>query len=320
VAEEIRLNAIVPDDNFGQRLDLALARLFPVYSRARLQQWIKNGQVRVDGTVPRARDPVRGGERIIIHAPVQAQPSLQAQAIRLSVIFEDQDLLVIDKPPGMVSHPGAGNWQGTLLNALLHYAPELAGVPRAGIVHRLDKDTSGLMVVAKTLVAHKRLVDQLKERAIERVYKAVVSGCLIAGGVVEGNIGRHPIKRKRMAVIASGRPARTHYQLERGFRAHSLLQVKLETGRTHQIRVHMAHIRHPVVGDPVYGGRPQLPPLPCEGLIEALRGFKRQALHAAQLTLSHPRHGNRLCWDSPFPADMWHLVDVLQADTVVHAK
>jgi 23S rRNA pseudouridine1911/1915/1917 synthase len=320
VAEEVRLNAIIPDDNFGQRLDLALARLFPAYSRARLQQWIKNGQVRVDGTVPRARDPVRGGERIIIHAPIQAQASLQAQAIRLSVIFEDQDLLVIDKPPGMVSHPGAGKWQGTLLNALLHYAPELAGVPRAGIVHRLDKDTSGLMVVAKTLVAHKQLVDQLKGRAIERVYKAVVSGRLIAGGVVEGNIGRHPIKRKRMAVIASGRPARTHYRLERRFRAHSLLQVKLETGRTHQIRVHMAHIRHPVVGDPVYGGRPQLPPLPCDGLIEALRGFKRQALHAARLTLAHPRHGNRICWDAPFPADMWHLVDVLQADTVAHTK
>jgi 23S rRNA pseudouridine1911/1915/1917 synthase len=312
--EEVRLTGIIPDDNIGQRLDQALAKLFPAYSRARLQQWIKEGHVRVDGIVPRARDPVRGGEQVVITAQAETHASFEAQAIPLTIIFEDQDLLVIDKPPGIVTHPAAGNWQGTLLNALLHHAPQLQALPRAGIVHRLDKNTSGLMLVAKTLMAHKHLVDQLKARVIEREYLAVVVGCLVAGGTVEGYIGRHPVDRKRMAVIPSGKPARTHYRVKKRFRAHTMVRVRLETGRTHQIRVHMAHIRHPVVGDPVYGGRLKLPPAASDQLIEALRGIKRQALHAARLTFAHPEDGRPMQWEAALPADMQRLIDSLDAD------
>jgi 23S rRNA pseudouridine1911/1915/1917 synthase len=314
VPEELHLTGIIAQDAAGQRLDRALARLFPAYSRARLQQWIKQGWVRVDGGVPRARDAVRGGERVVITAQKEAQACFEAQSIALNIIFEDQHLLVIDKPPGMVVHPAAGNWQGTVLNALLHYAPQLEIVPRAGIVHRLDKDTSGLMVITKTLEAHKQLVEQLKARTVEREYLVVVAGRLIAGGTIEGNIGRHSVDRKRMAVVDGGKPARTHYRVEKRFRAHSLLRVRLETGRTHQIRVHMAHIRHPVVGDPIYGGRLKLPAGASEALIEALRRFKRQALHAARLTLAHPFDTRRVCWQAPMPADMQELIDALEAD------
>jgi len=312
--EEQRLTGVIPDDNSGQRLDQALARLFPAYSRARLQQWIKQGHVRVDGKLPRARDPVRGGEQIVINARLDVREHFEPQPIPLAVVFEDVHLLIIDKPPGMVAHPAAGNWQGTLLNALLHHAPQLEAIPRAGIVHRLDKGTSGLMVVAKSLAAHKWLVDQLKARAIGREYLAVVKGRLIAGGIVEGNIGRHPVDRKRMAVVASGKPARTHYRVEKRFRAHTLLRAKLETGRTHQIRVHMAHIRHPVVGDPVYGGRLELPAGASGALIEALRGLKRQALHAARLEFAHPENGRQVRCEVALPADMQRLVDSLDAD------
>jgi 23S rRNA pseudouridine1911/1915/1917 synthase len=319
VAEEIRLTGIIPDDNSGQRLDRALAALFPAYSRTRLQQWIKQGQVRVDGDTPRARDAVRGGEQVVITALMENRVSFEPQSIPLNIIFEDKNLLVINKPPGMVTHPAVGNRQGTLLNALLHHAPQLETIPRAGIVHRLDKNTSGLLVIAKSLETHKRLVDQLKARAIKREYKAVVAGRLVAGGKVEGNIGRHPTDRKRMAVVIGGKPARTHYRVEQRFRAHSLLWVRLETGRTHQIRVHMAHIRHPIMGDPIYGGRSKLPVGASEMLIETLRGFKRQALHATRLALTHPYASRPMSWEAPMPADMQELINALKADAKAHS-
>ncbi|MGH8501810.1 MAG: 23S rRNA pseudouridine(1911/1915/1917) synthase RluD [Gammaproteobacteria bacterium] len=314
MADEVRLTGTIPAGNNGQRLDQALARLFPAYSRARLQQWIKRGYVRIDGAALRARDTVRGGERVVIRAQIQPQAAFEAEAIPLAVVFEDEHLLVIDKPAGLVAHPAAGNWQGTLLNALLHHAPQLENIPRAGIVHRLDKDTSGLLIVAKTLTAHKQLTDQLGSRAVTREYLAVVAGRLIAGGTVDKTIGRHPVERKRMAVLHGGKRARTHYRVETRFRAHTLLRVRLDTGRTHQIRVHMASIGHPLIGDPVYGGRLKLPAGANQSLIDALRAFRRQALHAARLALSHPHNGANMNWTTPPPADMRALIDALHAD------
>lgn len=299
----------------GQRLDQALAALFRDFSRSRLQQWIRDGQVRVDGRVMRGRDRVSGGERVELEAVLDAQGEVQAEAIPLEVVYEDEHLLVVDKPADLVVHPAAGNWEGTLQNALLHADPALAVLPRSGIVHRLDKDTSGLLVVARTPVAHKRLVDALQARAVKREYRAVVAGVVVAGGTVEAPIGRHPTARTRMAVAPAGKPAVTHYRVLERFRVHSYLRVNLETGRTHQIRVHLAHLRHPIVGDPVYGGRPQLPPRPAPALVEVLRGFGRQALHAHRLGLAHPVSGEWLEWESPIPADMAQLLEALRADT-----
>ncbi|MGI8740827.1 MAG: 23S rRNA pseudouridine(1911/1915/1917) synthase RluD [Gammaproteobacteria bacterium] len=318
MSEELRLTGIIPAGNSGERTDQALAKLFPDYSRARLQQWIRLGYVRINGLQPRVRDPVRGGEQVVILARIAPQTGFEAQAIALDVVYEDDHLLVIDKPAGLVAHPAAGNWGGTLLNALLHHAPQQESVPRAGIVHRLDKDTSGLLVVAKSPPAHKRLVDQLKARTVKREYLALVGGRLISGGMVEKAIGRHPVDRKRMAVTDTGKPARTHYRIETRYRAHTLLRVRLDTGRTHQIRVHMAHIRHPVAGDPVYGGRLMLPAGASESLVDALRKFRRQALHAARLELVHPGSGAAVSWTAPLPADMQALIDVLRDDAASH--
>ena len=298
----------------GQRLDQALAVLFGDFSRSRLQQWIREGRVRVDGRVLRGRDRVSGGERVDLDAVLESQGEVQAQAIPLAVVYEDEHLLVIDKPADLVVHPAAGNWEGTLQNALLHADPGLAVLPRSGIVHRLDKDTSGLLVVARTPAAHRRLVEALQARAVKREYRALVAGVVVAGGTVEAPIGRHPTARTRMAVTTAGKPAVTHYRALERFRAHSYLRVNLETGRTHQIRVHLAHVRHPIVGDPVYGGRPQLPPRPLPALVEALRGFGRQGLHAHRLGLAHPATGEWLEWESPIPADMARLLDALRAD------
>jgi 23S rRNA pseudouridine1911/1915/1917 synthase len=313
------IRAIIPVASAGLRLDLALARLYPEYSRARLQLWIKQGWVTLDGLQPRPRDRVRGGERVIIEPVLESTKVFQAEKIPLDRVYEDAHLLVLNKPPGLVVHPAAGNWKGTLLNGLLHHAPELTQLPRAGIVHRLDKDTSGLIVVARTLQSHAHLVAQMQQRLIRRVYVALVSGTLISGGSIEGNMGRHPLHRTRMAVLAvGGKPARTHYRIERRFSHHTLLRVRLETGRTHQIRVHLAHIRHPILGDPLYGGRPRLPEGAGADLVDALSAFRRQALHACELSLMHPHSGELLKWQAPMPSDMQSLLDILQTDMERH--
>ena len=293
------------------RLDQALAALLPAYSRSRLQQWLKTGQLQVNGRICRPRDPVAGGETVSGEPVLEPETRALAQDIPLAICYQDEDVLVIDKPAGLVAHPAAGNRDGTLVNALLHHAPELAALPRAGLVHRLDKDTTGLLVVARSLRAHTALVEQLQARRIEREYLAVVNGTPVAGGTVEAPIGRHPVDRQRMAVVAGGKPAVTHYRVLRRFRAHTLLRVKLETGRTHQIRVHLAHLRLPLLGDPIYGGRPRLPPEASPQCLEAIRNFQRQALHAARLALTHPVSGERLEWRADTPADLADLLAAL---------
>ncbi|MGM0594013.1 MAG: 23S rRNA pseudouridine(1911/1915/1917) synthase RluD [Pseudomonadota bacterium] len=310
-----RLQAEVPQSLAGRRLDQVLAELFPDYSRSRLQQWVKKGDVTVDGKALRPRDKLFGGERIELAVTLEPETAFEPEPIALDIVYEDEALLVINKPAGLVVHPAAGNWQGTLLNALLHHHPPIATVPRAGIVHRLDKATTGLLVVAKTLEAQTALVEQLQARSFTREYDAVVNGVLTGGGTVDAPLGRHPVDRKRMAVVRSGgKPAVTHYRVEERFRAHTHIKVKLETGRTHQIRVHMAHQRYPLVGDPVYGGRLRLPPACGEALMEMLRGFRRQALHASRLGLEHPTSGEYLEWTAPLPEDMQRLIDVLRED------
>ena len=317
MSEQISLQATIPDSLYGKRLDQALAELFPDYSRSRLQKWLKDGQITLNGQHVRAREKVYGGEQVLIQASPEEDNHWQAEAIPLNIVFEDEHILLINKPAGLVVHPAAGNSNGTLLNALLHHAPELAQVPRAGIVHRLDKDTTGLLVVARTLPAQKYLVEQLQARAFLREYLAVVNGVLVSGGHVDAPLGRHPVQRKRMAVVetGSGKEAITHYRIRERFRHHSLLSLRLETGRTHQIRVHMAHIQHPLVGDPVYGGRLKLPPKCSEVLAFTLRGFRRQALHAARLGLEHPISGEQMEWEAPIPEDMERLLSVLREDT-----
>ncbi|MBI1194317.1 MAG: 23S rRNA pseudouridine(1911/1915/1917) synthase RluD [Gammaproteobacteria bacterium] len=309
-----RLTSIVPDDMTGLRLDQALSQLFPEYSRARLQSWIGRDLVRVNGAQRRQRDRVQGGEHIEIDAVLETEETAAAEDIPLNIVYEDEALLVLDKPVGLVVHPGAGNRQGTMLNALLHHVPTLETVPRAGIIHRIDKDTSGLLVVAKTLEAHTDLVDQLQQRLFHRVYQTVVWGVLPAGGEVDAPIGRHPQQRTRMAVTQGGREAITHYRVIERFRGHSLLSVRLETGRTHQIRVHMTHINHPIVGDPVYGGRLRIPKGATEALREQLAAFRRQALHAAELGLTHPLTGEEMLWQSPLPEDMRSLIECMRED------
>lgn len=303
--------ADVSYDLAGLRLDQALVELFPEFSRSRLQDWIKSGCVQVDGRSLRAKDKMCGGERVELRAELEEAGADQAQDIPLAIVFEDASLIIVDKPAGLVVHPAAGHWDGTLVNALLHYAPELAAVPRAGIVHRLDKDTSGLLMVARTLQAHKILVEQLQARAVEREYLAVVQGCITAGGTVDAPLGRHPTDRKRFAVREEGKPAVTHYRVAERYAHHTLARLKLETGRTHQIRVHMAHIHYALVGDPVYG-RLRLPAGAGAALTEALRGFRRQALHATRLALVHPETGEHCQWESPMPDDMQALVQALR--------
>jgi 23S rRNA pseudouridine1911/1915/1917 synthase len=314
MSESIHLSVRIPEHLRGHRLDQALAELVPEYSRSRLQQWIRAGQVTLDRRVPKTRERVQGGEQVRIEAELAPQSAVEAQAIPLSVVYEDADLLVINKPPGLVVHPAAGNPDGTLQNALLHHDPDLAALPRAGIVHRLDKDTSGLMMVARNLAAHNRLVAALQAREVHREYLAVVNTVLTAGGEVDAPIGRHPVDRKRMAVVSGGKPARTRYRVMERYRAHSLVRLQLETGRTHQIRVHMAHIHCPIVGDPVYGGRLRLPRGAGEALREALQTFRRQALHALRLSLAHPGSGEPVSWEVPPPADLQALIEVLRQD------
>jgi len=304
--------AEIPPSLAGSRLDQALSELFPDFSRSRLQYWIKNGSARVDGAVLPPKHRILGGEQVVLHADVEETTTVESQDIPLTVVYEDEAILIIDKPAGLVVHPAAGHRDGTLQNALLHHAPMLAGIPRCGIVHRLDKDTSGLLMAAKTLPAHKSLVEQLQARTVHREYLALVQGTMTAGGTVDEPIGRHQTDRKRFAVRDEGKLAVTHYRIAERFPHHTLLRVKLETGRTHQIRVHMVHIRHPLVGDPVYGGRLRIPAGASEELIRVIRDFKRQALHAEKLGIIHPVTHEYMEWQSPLPADFSDLLAALR--------
>jgi len=311
----IALQAEVTDELSGRRLDQAAAQLFPEFSRARLQAWIKAGSLRVNGASKRNRDKVFITDLLSIDAELSAEDEWSAEPMALDIVFEDESVLVINKQAGAVVHPAAGHREGTLLNGLLHYCPQLELVPRAGIVHRLDKDTTGLMVVAKTLQAHTSLVKQLQARTVIREYEAVVIGVLTAGGTIDQPLGRHPINRKKQAVVDDGKEAITHYTVIKRFRAHTHIRVKLETGRTHQIRVHFAHLQYPLVGDRVYGGRLRIPSSCSLELEQALRGFGRQALHARRLGLLHPDDQQPMSWETALPADMESLLVALEQDS-----
>lgn len=308
----VQLTKTIPDDLNQSRLDVALSQLLPEYSRARIQEWIKSGYVTVDNKVLKPKDKVFTNQVISIKAEIVDTTFLEPQAIDLDIVYEDQDIIVINKLPGIVTHPGAGNLNNTVLNALLYHYPELAKLPRGGIVHRLDKDTSGLMVIARNLMAHNKLVTALQKREIKREYEAIVNGDIIAGSTIETAIGRHPVKRTQMAVKGKGKIAITHYRVIKRFRFYTYLQVILETGRTHQIRVHMAHIGHPLVGDPTYSNRKNIPATLPQDLQEELKKFKRQALHAKRLTLHHPSSQKLLSWEVKLPQDMCNLLIVLE--------
>jgi 23S rRNA pseudouridine1911/1915/1917 synthase len=313
----VEIDLVLDSADAGHRLDQALAGRLPEYSRSCIQGWIDAGMVRVDGGMRRARDRMHGGECIAVRAAIEPVGRCEPEPVPLHVIFEDEHLLVIDKPAGLVVHPAAGNWHGTLQNGLLHRDPTLDRLPRCGIVHRLDKDTSGLLVVARTALAHKSLTEQLQARTVKRDYRALVVGELPHAGQVDAPIGRHPTRRTSMAVVPGGRPSVTDYQVLAGYPGHSLLAVQLHTGRTHQIRVHMTHIGHPLVGDPVYGGRQghRRPPQGMSGTaLEALRRFPRQALHAIRLALVHPERHELVSWEVPMAQDMADLIALMEAD------
>lgn len=315
-AQVINCQAIVPEHLAEKRLDQILSQLFPAYSRTRLQQWIRCQQVWVDDELKRPRDKIKAGAKIIILASLSEEVSWEAEELPLDIIYEDEALLVVNKPAGLVVHPAVGNTHKTLVNALLHYLPELKKLPRAGIIHRLDKDTSGLLIIPKILNAYNKLVKQLQARTMKREYIAVIQGLLIAGGTINAPIGRHPRLRKKMAVteLLSGKPAVSHYRVMERFNHHTLIKVKLETGRTHQIRVHMAHIHHPLVGDKTYTGRFHLPKKATELLINCLHHFPRQALHAQCLGIIHPVTLQPMEWHSPLPEDMHQLISCLRED------
>jgi 23S rRNA pseudouridine1911/1915/1917 synthase len=310
----------LPLEFAGRRLDQALAQLLPQYSRTRIQHWIDAGAVRVNGLVPRARDLVTGGETASVEARIEEQTAIAAEKLPLDIVHQDASVIVLNKAPGVVVHPGAGNREHTLQNALLAHDAKLRRVPRAGLVHRIDKDTSGLLVVARTLEVHTTLTAALAAHDIEREYLAVCTGAMTGGGSVDEPIGRHRTQRIKMAVRADGREAVTHYRIEKRFRAHTLARVQLETGRTHQIRVHLAHIGYPIVGDPVYGGRKRLPAGASAALKIALEGFHRQALHAARLSFAHPKTGKPVSYEAPLPADLAGLLTALERDRRENGK
>ena len=304
----------IPEELAGSRLDQAMAEMLPDYSRSRLQSWIKTGSVLVDGRQLRPKDKVIGGEEVKIRAPREAEVRMEPENIPLNVVYQDEHLIVVDKQAGLVVHPGAGNPASTLQNALLHLRPGLVELPRAGIIHRLDKDTTGLMVVAASLEGHTALTRSLAARDFLREYQAIACGVMTAGGKVSAPIGRSSADRRKMTVREGGRPSVTHYRVIERFRAHTHIRLTLETGRTHQIRVHMAHLRYPLVGDPVYGGRLRMPARASEQFANALRGFHRQALHAARLGFEHPVTGEPMEWSSPLPQDMVSLLEELKRD------
>ncbi len=319
--DQTELYYVLPDEAMGQRLDQVLAGLCPQFSRSQLQKWIKSGDVLLNNKPAKTRDKVLGGEEVIVKPVLIEQTFDQPENIALDIVFEDEHLLVINKPAGLVVHPGAGNLNGTLVNGLLAHNPQQKHLPRAGIVHRLDKDTTGLMMVAKTLEAHTALVNQLQAREVKREYLALVSGEVIAGSTIEANIGRHPRDRKKMTVHqingvnSGGKTAITHYRVEQRLLKHTLLRVSLKTGRTHQIRVHLAWKHMPIVGDKTYGGRTRVPAKLDEALRLAIQKFPRQALHATQLTIEHPATGELVSWQVDMPDDMKKLTTLLQADT-----
>jgi 23S rRNA pseudouridine1911/1915/1917 synthase len=310
----------LPSEFAGRRLDQALAQLLPQYSRTRIQRWIDAGAVQVNGLVPRVRELVTGGESVSVEARLEEETGIAAQRMPLDIVHQDASVIVLNKAPGVVVHPGAGNRDHTLQNALLAHDAKLKRVPRAGLVHRIDKDTSGLLVVARTLEAHTALVAALAAHEIEREYLAVCTGAMTGGGSVDEPIGRHRTQRIKMTVRPDGRAAVTHYRIEKRFRAHTLARVQLETGRTHQIRVHLAHVGYPIVGDPVYGGRRRFPAGASVALKTALEGFHRQALHAARLSFAHPKSGKPVSYEAPLPADLAGLLGALERDRLEGAK
>ncbi|MEM5528772.1 23S rRNA pseudouridine(1911/1915/1917) synthase RluD [Gammaproteobacteria bacterium AS21] len=314
MSEKIELEARVPSEYTGKRFDQVVALLFAEFSRSRLTLWIKEGAILVDGKELKPREKLYGGEKIVVNAMVEDMEVHEAEDIPLDIVYEDDDIMVVNKPAGLVVHPAVGNRTGTLLNGLLHYYPAIAQVPRAGIVHRLDMDTTGLMVIAKTLQAQTDLVGQLQDRSMGREYEAITYGVMTGGGCVDEPMGRHGTNRLKMAVVSMGKEAVTHYRLLEKFRAHSHIRLKLETGRTHQIRVHMSHINYPLVGDQTYGGRARLPKGIDQDTVDVLRAFKRQALHAKKLELWHPGTGEQMSWEIPLPDDFVALLKALQED------
>lgn len=312
MSEVIEADFIIPLDLGEQRLDRAISELMPDHSRSRIQGWIRSGAVKVNGQERRPRDKVAANDVVSVYAEIEVQGRWEAEDIPLDVIYEDDDIIIVNKQAGLVVHPAAGHPTGTLVNALLNHCPDIGKLPRAGIVHRLDKDTTGLMVAAKSLVAHTSLVNQLQDRSMGREYEAISTGVMTGGGHVDQPIARHPQNRIKMAVHPFGKPAVTHYRLVERFEFHTHIRLKLETGRTHQIRVHMAFLHYPLLGDPVYGGRLRIPTGATEELNATIRGFNRQALHAKKLTLEHPVTGEELSWEVDLPEDMQHLLQMLR--------
>ncbi|EGQ8074283.1 TPA: 23S rRNA pseudouridine(1911/1915/1917) synthase RluD [Vibrio vulnificus] len=319
MAQQIELTNTVKDSQLGQRLDQAIAELFADFSRSRLKEWLLDGKVTVDGNVvTKPRTKVMGGEMITVLAELEDEVRWEAQDIPLDIVYEDDDILVMNKPRDFVVHPGAGTPDGTVLNALLFHCPEVAEVPRAGIVHRLDKDTTGLMVVAKTVPAQTRLVRALQKRHITREYEAIAIGRMTAGGKVDKPIGRHATKRTLMAVSPMGKPAVTHFRVAEHFREHTRIRLRLETGRTHQIRVHMSYLQHPLLGDAAYGGRARIPAGASDEVTAMIRNFDRQALHAVMLRFEHPITGEEMEFHAPVPDDMVELTETLRRDAQEH--
>ncbi|WP_422450968.1 MULTISPECIES: 23S rRNA pseudouridine(1911/1915/1917) synthase RluD [unclassified Endozoicomonas] len=310
----IKESVTVPDDQGGRRFDQIAAACFPEFSRARLQEWIREGFLVVDGDARKPKEKLYGGEQLSLSVEVQPEGQWTAENIPLNVVYQDNHIMVINKPAGLVVHPAAGNYTGTLLNALLYHYPDNAALPRAGIVHRLDKDTTGLMVVARSPAAHTDLVAQLQDRTVHREYEAVVRGVMTGGGVVDAPIGRHPQNRLKMAVVRGGKPSVTHYRVVKRYKAHTHIRLNLQTGRTHQIRVHMSHQHFPLVGDDLYGGGLKLPKSCPAALEVVLRAFRRQALHARQLGLIHPATGEYMEWEVPLTDDFQMLLDSLAAN------
>lgn len=308
MSERVEADFVITMEHSSMRLDQAISELMPDYSRSRLQQWIKQGAITVNGAQLKSKEKVKVNDLIEVNAELEAQGEWEAEPVDLDIIYEDESIMILNKPAGLVVHPAAGNYSGTMVNGLLHYNKSLENVPRAGIVHRLDKDTTGLMVVAKTLPAHAHIVAQLQDRSMGREYEAVVTGIMTGGGTVDEPIARHSRDRKKMTTTPFGKSAVTHYRVIKKYEHHTHIRVKLETGRTHQIRVHMSHIGFALVGDKTYAGRSRVPAGTSPEFKDALRAFPRQALHAKKLTLIHPDSGEEVSWEVPLPKDMQSLL------------